>query len=190
MPSKNYLDQATNIFTSNDIRLFDGDRTQDFTHVKAKGEVDIFSMNHELSLTLSTSRQKLNMPVYTNVPGSKISDKITNFNPQKPDFTSSAVAADRLKTYQHSAVFMDRVKLNDFISLIAGLRYTHFDEKSTGYNASGKKTWASYKHYRLQEDNLSKYLALTYEFMPNSAIYIAYTDIFSPQNAFDINNNP
>ncbi|BCX79976.1 TonB-dependent siderophore receptor [Campylobacter sp. 19-13652] len=190
VPSKNYLNSATNVFTSNDIRLFDGKRTQDFSHIKANGEAEIFSLEHELSLTLSTSRQSLNMPVYTNITGSQISGDITNFNPQKPSFTSSPVAADILKTYQHSAVFMDRIKLSDKFALIAGLRYTHFDEKSTGYNDSGKKTWASYKPYRLREDDISKYLALTYEFAPNSALYAAYTDIFSPQNAFDEQDNP
>jgi len=91
------------------------------------------------------------------------------------------------RTTQSGIYASTRLRLADPLSLIAGARLSRWSTRTHAYNASGAYTGTS-GAYKVK-DELTPYVGLMYDIVPDVSVYASYTEIFNPQNFRDKDNN-
>lgn len=158
--------------------------TQDLFNLTLNGSFDLFKQTHEVVVgtTYATSENERPSSVGWNI--NKI-DNIFTWNgyiPTKPKLETNGTYGSDEKTL--SAFTAIRLKLADPLAMIIGARFDDWERISKTNPENGNST------YRKQEENkITPYVGLTYDFTTNWAVYASYTSIFSPQDYYDIHGN-
>jgi len=113
---------------------------------------------------------------------------IRNWNGDIPELTASRTGARRIARTRQSGVYAStRLRLADPLSLIAGARLSRWETLTRAYNAAGTYTGTS-GQYKVT-DEVTPYVGLVYDIVPDFSVYASYTEIFNPQNYKDRNEN-
>lgn len=91
------------------------------------------------------------------------------------------------RTTQSGLYASTRLRLADPLSLIAGARLSNWSTRTHAYNSSGAFTGTS-GAYKVK-DEVTPYVGLMYDIVPDVSVYASYTEIFNPQNYKDKNDN-
>ncbi|MEE7558925.1 TonB-dependent siderophore receptor, partial [Xanthomonas sp. Kuri4-2] len=91
------------------------------------------------------------------------------------------------RTTQSGVYASTRLRLAEPLSLIAGARLSRWTTRTHNFNAAGTytSTTGAYK----VKDEVTPYVGLMYDIVPDVSVYASYTEIFNPQNYKDRNDN-
>lgn len=91
------------------------------------------------------------------------------------------------RTTQRGVYASTRFRLADPLSLIAGARLSSWETRTQAFDASGAYTGTSGRYE--VSDEVTPYVGLVYDIVPDVSVYASYTEIFNPQNYRDKDNN-
>ncbi|MCC8536377.1 TonB-dependent siderophore receptor [Xanthomonas axonopodis pv. poinsettiicola] len=91
------------------------------------------------------------------------------------------------RTTQRGVYASTRFRLADPLSLIAGARLSSWETRTQAFNAAGAYTGTSGRYE--VSDEVTPYVGLVYDIVPDVSVYASYTEIFNPQNYRDKDNN-
>jgi outer membrane receptor for ferric coprogen and ferric-rhodotorulic acid len=91
------------------------------------------------------------------------------------------------RTTQRGVYASTRLRLAEPLSLIAGARLSAWETRTQAFDAVGRYTGTSGR-YDVQ-DEVTPYVGLVYDIVPDVSLYASYTEIFNPQNYRDRDNN-
>ncbi|MEA5125995.1 TonB-dependent siderophore receptor [Xanthomonas floridensis] len=91
------------------------------------------------------------------------------------------------RTTQRGVYASTRLRLADPLSLIAGARLSSWETRTQAFNAAGAYTGTSGRYE--VSDEVTPYVGLVYDIVPDVSVYASYTEIFNPQNYRDKDNN-
>lgn len=142
----------------------------------ASGPFDLFGRRHELVLGASLRRSHLEMAGSGAVlyRGMDIRDWDSGMV-QRPTFGAPTWTLDS-EEKQRGVYITTRLNLHDDLKAILGVRADWF-------HARNVTTWAS-SDYKVGRQ-LTKYAGLIYDLDEHHSVYVSYTDIFQPQEAYD-----
>ena len=103
-----------------------------------------------------------------------------------PSYTRTG-AWRQSRTTQSGVYASTRLRLAEPLSLIAGLRLSTWSTRAHSFNSAGAYTGTS-GAYKVK-DEVTPYVGLMYDIVPDVSVYASYTEIFNPQNYKDRNNN-
>ncbi|KAB7769825.1 TonB-dependent siderophore receptor [Xanthomonas maliensis] len=90
------------------------------------------------------------------------------------------------RTTQRGVYASTRLRLADPLSLIAGARLSTWQTRTQAFNAAGGYTGTSGR-YKVS-DEVTPYVGVVYDLVPEVSLYASYTEIFNPQNYRDKDN--
>ncbi len=91
------------------------------------------------------------------------------------------------RTTQSGVYASARLRLADPLSLIAGVRLSNWRTRTHNFNTAGNYTTTT-GAYKVK-DEVTPYVGLMYDIVPDVSVYASYTEIFNPQNYKDKNDN-
>jgi len=148
----------------------------------ASGPFKLLGREHEL--VLGAGHRRVEFDGNTNQGGLMASNiDLYNFDPSaiaRPDLTILPWLDSDIKEF--NAYATTRLNLADGLKLIAGGRLDWYDY------SDAQPRWGSSNHYEVHH-HLTKYAGLIYDLDNHHSVYISYTDIFKPQNYYDIDHN-
>lgn len=163
--------------------------TRDSLDLYLTGNYDIFGREHDVMFGTNISRVESTSLSYTSL--SNWSYPVTdawNYDGEAPIPSYSPTGAYRIsQTDQFGFYAATRFRVTDSLSLIGGARISNWETGTDNYdtNASYTATTGDYK----VTNEVTPYLGVVYELTPAVSLYTSYTDIFTPQNYKDKNNN-
>lgn len=111
-----------------------------------------------------------------------------NYDGSAPMPQYSKTGAYRLATTKQRGFYLaNRARLSDEWSLIAGARLSNWETATDSFDTGGQYT-ATSGAYKVSNE-VTPYVGLVWELSQQHSLYISYTDIFSPQNYKDKDNN-
>ncbi|MGO2012663.1 TonB-dependent siderophore receptor [Pseudoalteromonas sp.] len=163
--------------------------TRDSLDLYLTGSYNLFNREHELMFGANISQNES-----TSLSYSSLSDWSYNvpdawsYNGEAPipDYTPTG-AYQKSNTDQYGFYAATRFRVTDILSLVGGARITSWETSTNNYdtNASYVDTTGDYK----VSNEITPYVGIVYELTPSTSLYTSYTDIFTPQNYKDKNNN-
>ncbi|MFW1954865.1 TonB-dependent siderophore receptor [Acinetobacter guillouiae] len=157
-----------------------------FADLNLQGSYSLFGREHEATLGYSYLQNKQ----YDQQTSGTINDSnINNNNNKTTDWASwtpqsvtwSAFSDAANYTQKLNSVYAaTRLHLNDDLKLLLGLNYVQ--AKSEGYNYNKPATY--------DENKVSPYAGITYNFTPEYTGYLSYTSIFRPQTGAGEDKKP
>jgi outer membrane receptor for ferric coprogen and ferric-rhodotorulic acid len=170
--------------------LSGGSDVQDQLDGYVSGKFNLGGRKHDLVAGVSTSRTVARTDVYSSVAGwSYTIPNIYTWDGTAPAPTYSKTGAWRDQITQQTGVYASaRWRLSDPLSVLTGLRVTHWQSRTESHSTTGAYTGTS----AVQEvkNELTPYLGVVYDITPQLAAYGSYTRIFNPQNYKDRYNTP
>ncbi|OBV36737.1 TonB-dependent siderophore receptor [Janthinobacterium psychrotolerans] len=163
--------------------LYTGDAgDQEATGLTASGPFTLFGRKHQLVFggeSLRTKARatagKFNLNPLTNVD-------IRNWNPYTSYADQDVTATNTLLptyTRQRGLFGTARLSITDPLAVILGARASWWDYKAPATPAS---------NYEIKHE-ITPFAGITYDITPQVNAYLSYTEIFTPQNVKDVNNN-
>ncbi len=154
-----------------------GNPTQNSLDVFANGPFHLFGRKHDLVVGATLARTNVDSPAYggwniLNVPNIYTWDGVS---PARPALPVASAYRDIEKT--DSAYTTARFKPTDALSIILGSRVTSWSRTKTGTLA------------RSENNRLTPYAGVLYDFNDNWTAYASYTDIFKPQSLKKVNGD-
>ena len=150
----------------------------------ANGPFTLFGRKHELTFGAETVRNKATDSHGAFTPAGQ--EQLVDIRDWDP-YTSYAevdqpitAAPNKPNTTSQQALFATaRFSVTDPFTILAGARVSWWDYKSDGQPTS---------NYKVTRE-ITPYAAAIYDLSKNISAYASYTEIFTPQNVKDINNN-
>ena len=163
--------------------LYTGDAgDQEATGLTASGPFTLFGRKHQLVFGGENLRTKtrgtaglFNLNPLTNVD-------IRNWNPYTSYIDKDATAVNNLKptyTRQQGLFGTARLSITDPLAVIIGARASWWDYKAPASPAT---------NYEIKHE-ITPFAGVTYDITKQINAYASYTEIFTPQNVKDVNNN-
>lgn len=155
-----------------------------FADLNLQGTYSLFGREHEATLGYSYLQSKQ----YDQESTGTINDSNINNNqttdwaswtPQSVTWSAFSDAANYTQKL-NSVYAATRLHLNDDLKLLLGLNYVQ--AKSEGYNYNKPATY--------DENKVSPYAGITYNFTPEYTGYLSYTSIFRPQTGAGEDKKP
>lgn len=91
------------------------------------------------------------------------------------------------RTTQSGIYLSTRLRLAEPLSLIGGARLSNWSTRTHNFDTEGRYTGTSGAYKARNE--LTPYVGLMYDIVPDVSVYASYTEIFNPQNYKDKDNN-
>lgn len=148
----------------------------------ASGPFKLFGREHEL--VFGGGHRRVQFDGNTNQGGLMAGNiDLYNFDPSaiaKPNITILPWLDSDIKEF--NAYATTRLNLADGLKLIVGGRLDWYDY------TDAQPRWNLTNHYEVHH-HLTKYAGLIYDLDNHHAVYVSYTDIFKPQNYYDVDRN-
>ncbi|WP_411850246.1 TonB-dependent siderophore receptor [Stenotrophomonas sp. LGBM10] len=167
----------------------DAEDTRNGVDVFLSGSFALFGREHDV--VVGGSWSDLESTTWTLTPVNTWRYDIPNlytWDGDIPELTATRTGARRVQRTTQSGVYAStRLRLTDPLSLIAGARLSRWETLTRAYNTRGVYT-ATSGQYKVT-DEVTPYVGLVYEVLPELSVYASYTEIFNPQNFKDRNEN-
>ncbi len=150
-----------------------GKRTVDAVDAFASGPYELFGRQHQLMLGVNYSRQDNKYySAWTNISSAELGN-YNNFNGDyaEPNWTPREPATDTQLVRQKSAYMATRISLADPLHVILGARYTNWNRQMLTSES--------------EENNITPYGGVIWDFYDNWSAYASYTSVFQPQDYMD-----
>ncbi|TCK08966.1 TonB-dependent siderophore receptor [Marinobacterium mangrovicola] len=163
-----------------DVRAYDYDHKARSLDIHANGPFDLFGREHKLVIGANYDQEILS---YLGGSGTRLPIDPENWDPssterQHIDVGSILATYDQKQYGLYSALQLNPM---DDLNLVLGTRVSWFDYGS-------ETTFASWSDY--QEDGyVLPYYGLTYDLSDTLTAYTSYTEIFQPQQNYDISGS-
>lgn len=153
------------------------------------GNYSAFGLEHDLILGATLSELDSNTILFSSVSdwNYQVADA-WNFDGRSPKPEFSKTGAYRTATTKQRGLYVaNRFRLSTALSLIAGARLSSWQTGTDNFDTDGRFTQTT-GEYKVSNE-LTPYIGLVYDINPHHTVYASYTDIFSPQNYKDKDNN-
>ncbi|WHU89940.1 ferric-rhodotorulic acid/ferric-coprogen receptor FhuE [Pantoea agglomerans] len=150
-----------------------GKRKVDAVDAFASGPYELLGRQHELMVGVNYTRQDNKyFSTFENISSESLGN-YNEFNGQYPEsaWTPRLPASDTQLVRQKSTYMATRLSLADPLHLILGARYTNWNRETLTGEA--------------EENNITPYGGLIYDFAENWSAYASYTSVFQPQDYRD-----
>jgi len=158
------------------------DSQQDNFTVNANGPFSLFGRQHKLVVGAETLRTRAiataglgNLFPVTNID-------IRNWNPDTTYAENNVVTVNNNKptfVQQQGVYATTSLSLMDSLTALAGVRLSWYEYRAPAAPATSYKV----------ERQTTPFAGLVYDITKNLNAYVSYTEIFTPQNVKDVNNN-
>jgi outer membrane receptor for ferric coprogen and ferric-rhodotorulic acid len=167
----------------------DAEDTRNGVDVFLSGTFPLFGQEHDVVVGGSWSDLESTTWTLTSVARWRYDiPNIHTWNGDIPELTASRTGASRIARTKQSGVYAStRLRLADPLSLIAGARLSRWETMTRSYNTAGAYT-ATSGQYKVT-DEVTPYVGVVYDIVPDFSVYASYTEIFNPQNYKDKNEN-
>lgn len=167
-----------------------GKPVQDSLDVYASGPFTLFGRKHDLVFGATATRTKEDTPTYNLWWFDDWSSAVPNIFTWDGRYPAApynpANGRMRIDEKITSAYTTMRFRPTDALSLIVGGRITSWtsDKNTLSYD-----TGATTVLNRSENDKITPYAGIVYDFTDNWSGYASYTNIFKPQNSMDVDGN-
>ncbi|MDO3383642.1 TonB-dependent siderophore receptor [Gilvimarinus algae] len=174
------VDKETGLGLSPSISRYDNTREQDNMTLRVNGPLSLFGREHELGAGVVRTDQNFVANRYNRGEQADIGNFFEwDGNYPQPQWLGS-YEYDKRDTVETAAYVVSRWSLADPLKLILGARYSDWDAE--GFDWRGP--------YEYGNDNvITPYAGLVYDFAEHYTAYVSYTEIFNPQNSKDANGD-
>jgi len=163
--------------------------TRDSLDLYLTGNYNLFNREHELMFGANISQNESTSLSYSSLSDWSYSvPDAWNYNGEAPIPNYTPTGAYRTSnTDQYGFYAATRFRVTDILSLVGGARISSWETGTDNYdtNTSYVNTTGDYK----VSNEITPYIGIVYELTPSTSFYTSYTDIFTPQNNKDKNNN-
>lgn len=168
----------------------EGDLNQNTLDLTVNGLFDLFGREHQIVFGFNGWDREANEYGLT-YPAYSTSNTIENleqfYGNISPDFATERTGVNKTTNTKMLGTFLNtRWNITDEFKIFTGARLSDWETQTKNYN-QGQFTSITSK--QKQSSIVTPYIAVTYDILPNSTIYVSYTDIFKPQSNLDINDN-
>lgn len=173
---------------------FSGDETMTAVDVNLSGTYPLFGRDHDLMVGYGEAKNDNESPLLksTNPIGY---DTVTDWNDMGaiPIFKDVDTGLDGVRDIikQKSGYLATRFNLTDDWHAVLGTRYGSWQSSSVGNDwEDDEQTLIKYKNVsQTQNDILTPYAGVLYDFTDNLTAYVSYTDIFKPTTSKDVSGS-
>lgn len=153
------------------------------------GSYMLLGFEHDVIMGATLSELEARTDLFSSVAGWSYSvPDARNYDGTAPMPEYSKTGAYRLATTKQRGFYLaNRFRLQDNWSLIAGARLSSWETGTDSIDTSGQYTGTS-GAYKVSNE-ITPYIGLVWDLSQQHSLYISYTDIFSPQNYKDKDNN-
>lgn len=153
------------------------------------GSYLLLGQEHDLIIGATLSELEARTDLFSSVAGwSYQVPDAWHYDGTAPRPEYSKTGAYRIATTKQRGFYLaNRFRLHDAWSLVAGARLSTWETATDNFNTAASYT-ATTGAYKVN-DELTPYVGLIWELTDKHNIYLSYTDIFSPQNYKDKDNN-
>lgn len=163
--------------------------TRDSLDLYLSGSYQLLDQEHDVILGATLSELEARTDLFSSVAAwSYQVPDAWNYNGTAPRPEYDKTGAYRISTTKQRGLYLaNRFRLTDSWSLVAGARLSSWKTATDNFNtaASYTSTTGAYQ----VNDEITPYVGVIWELTENHNIYLSYTDIFSPQNYKDKDNN-
>ncbi|WP_216362522.1 TonB-dependent siderophore receptor [Bowmanella denitrificans] len=166
-----------------------GDDSRTSVDLYLTGSYQAFGLEHDLILGATWSELESTTLGFTSLSGwtYQVPDA-WHYDGQAPMPEYSRTGAYRIATTKQQGLYIaNRFRLADDLSLIGGARLSSWRTGTDNFDTEGSYA-ATTGQYKVSKE-VTPYVGLVYDLNEDHALYASYTDIFTPQNYKDKNNN-
>jgi len=161
-------------------------REQKAADLNVSGPVSWFGRQHDLVFGATLNRQDVNTSDWSGGWGTPITSGIDptiwNHVIPRPDTSGTSLYLVNYSTHykQDSLYSAGKFNVADTLDLLLGARLDWYDREH--FYPGGSTTFSANAH-------LTKYAGLTWKFADQHSTYVSYTDVFQPQNVYNLSGN-
>ncbi|NMR25681.1 TonB-dependent siderophore receptor [Pseudoalteromonas sp. NEC-BIFX-2020_015] len=163
--------------------------TRDSLDLYLTGNYTLLDREHDIMFGANISQTESTSLGYTSLSGWSYNvPDAWDFNGEAPSPSYTKTGAYRTsETDQYGFYAASRFRVTDLLSLVGGARISYWETGTDNYDTSASyvSTTGDYK----VSNEITPYVGIVYELTPSTSLYASYTDIFTPQNSKDKNNN-
>lgn len=196
-----YTDGSSNARYSNNSRIEGSERTltsgetgwkyttrQHNFDVRANGAFELLGRSHELVLGANVRKDNMSWKEMWEGTGDGRIVDVDHWDPHAHRFTGGAPEEglnQKRRTTEKGVFAAGNFALADPLHLVLGGRFSWYKEEGSGGWYTGvQPAWRQSLH---ESKVFVPYVGLVYDINPQNAVYASVTEIFSPQNAQDVN---
>jgi len=166
-----------------------GEDTRNSFDLYLTGSYMLLGREHDLIAGASVSELDAETTLFSSVADwSYAVPDARHYDGSAPMPQYSKTGAYRLATTKQRGFYLaNRFRLHEDWSLIAGARLSNWETATDSFDTGGQYT-ATSGAYKVSNE-VTPYVGLVWDLSQQHSLYISYTDIFSPQNYKDKDNN-
>lgn len=153
------------------------------------GSYQAFGLEHDIIAGASTSKLATTTDLFSSVANwSYLVANAWDYDGKAPKPEYKKTGAYRIANTEQQGIYLaNRFRLSQTWSLIGGARFSNWETATDNFNTSGlfTNTTGAYQ----VDHEFTPYAGVVWDFMAQHAFYLSYTDIFTPQNYKDKDNN-
>lgn len=166
-----------------------GEDTRSSFDLYLTGSYQAFGLDHDVIAGASVSKLESTTDVFSSVAGWSYNvPDAWNYDGKAPMPVYNPTGAYRIASTDQQGIYLaNRFRLSQDWSLVGGARFSNWETATDNFNTTGKYTTTS-GAYKVN-DEVTPYVGLVWDLTEQHALYLSYTDIFTPQNYKDKDNN-
>ncbi|OBP15856.1 ligand-gated channel [Rheinheimera sp. SA_1] len=166
-----------------------GEDTRSSFDLYLTGSYQAFGLDHDIIAGASVSKLESTTDLFNSVAGWSYNvPDAWNYDGKAPMPVYNPTGAYRIASTDQQGIYLaNRFRLSQDWSLVGGARFSNWETATDNFNTAGKYTTTS-GAYKVN-DEVTPYVGLVWDLTEQHALYLSYTDIFTPQNYKDKDNN-